>query len=128
MLSKEKLEEFRKILLEELNEIEARNHDVIEEMEHVDTNDKFHGDEADQATYMEERNRLLRLRDRDRKLINKIQKTIDKVDKGSYGVCESCGVDISEERLHMRPVAALCIDCKKEQEEREERDRAMKRR
>ena len=83
----------------------------------------FHGDEADQANFMEERNRQLRMRDRDRKLINKIRETLHKMDIGEYGVCESCGCDISFERLKLRPVASLCIECKREAEEREERER-----
>lgn len=129
MLSKKQLQYFKKILMAELAEIEERNKEKVEEMEHTsDTNDNFHGDEADQANYMEERNRVLRLRDRDRKLINKVQETLDKIESGNYGICESCGIDISVERLKMRPVASLCIECKKEQEEREERDKAFKRR
>ena len=72
---------------------------------------------------MEERNRQLRMRDRDRKLINKIRETLHKIDIGEYGICESCGCDIDFERLKLRPVASLCIECKKEAEEREERER-----
>ncbi|MBO4441787.1 TraR/DksA C4-type zinc finger protein [bacterium] len=82
----------------------------------------FHGDEADQANFFEQRNRLLRLRDRDRKLINKIHETLRKIDNNEYGICENCGCDINFERLKLRPVASLCIDCKREEEEREKRD------
>lgn len=128
MLTKEQREEIRAKLLAELEEIEERNREIVAEMEQFDGGDTFHGDEADQATYLEQRSRMLRLRDRDRKLINKIRKTLDDIDKNSYGVCESCGIDISFERLKLRPVASLCIECKKEQEEREERDKMFKRR
>jgi DnaK suppressor protein len=54
----------------------------------------------------------LRNRDRERKLIKKIDETIAKIDSGDYGYCESCGVEIGIERLQARPTASLCIDCK----------------
>ncbi len=127
MLTQEQLNEFKKMLQDELKEIEERNREKLEEMENALDTDKFHGDEADQANYLEARNRALRLRDRDRKLIGRILKTIEKIDHGDYGVCDSCGIDIPVERLKMRPVANLCIDCKREQEEEEERDKSIKR-
>ncbi len=122
MLSKEKIEKYRIMLLEELNEIEERNREQIADMEKVD-DESFRGDEGDQAMYYEERHRMLRRRDRDRKLINKIQATLRKMDLGTYGYCEECGEEISEDRLDMRPVASLCVECKQEQESREDRDR-----
>ena len=130
MLTKKQTEHFRKKLTAELREIEDRNKEKVEELESEtnDPSDKFHGDEADQANFLEERSRLLRLRDRDRKLINKLHEMLAKIDNGTYGVCEACGMDIGVDRLEMRPVASLCIECKKEQEEREERDKALKRR
>jgi DnaK suppressor protein len=128
MLTKEQREELKAKLLEELALIEERNREIVAEMEQFDGGDTFHGDEADQATFMEQRSRMLRLRDRDRKLINKIRKTLQDIDSESYGTCESCGIEISFERLKMRPVASLCIECKKEQEEREDRDKMFKRR
>ncbi len=128
MLTKEQIKELRNILEQELQELEERNKEKVNEMEHPGDTDTFHGDEADQATYLEHRSRLLRLRDRDRKLINKIQKTIAKINNGTYGTCDSCGIDIPYERLKLRPVADLCIECKQAQEEREERDKLFKRR
>lgn len=62
---------------------------------------------------------LLRLRERDRKLLKKIEKAIEKIDSGTYGICESCGAEIPIERLEARPVTDLCIECKIEQEEAE---------
>ncbi|HNT28348.1 MAG TPA: TraR/DksA C4-type zinc finger protein [bacterium] len=130
MLTKRQIDHFRKRLLAELKEIEERNKEKVEELEQEtnDPSDKFHGDEADQANFSEERSRLLRLRDRDRKLINKLHETLAKIDGGTYGICEACGTEIGAERLEMRPVAGLCIECKQKQEEREERDKALKRR
>ncbi|HSO05917.1 MAG TPA: RNA polymerase-binding protein DksA [Pelomicrobium sp.] len=61
----------------------------------------------------------LRNRDRERKLIKKIDETIAKIDSGDYGYCESCGVEIGLKRLEARPTATLCIDCKTLDEMRE---------
>lgn len=127
MLSAEQLDYIRKLLNDELAELEERNRERVREMETGENGDEtFHGDEADQANFMEQRNRQLRLMDRDRKLINKIYETLQKIDRNEYGICESCGCDISFERLKMRPVASLCIECKKEAEEREEREHSLR--
>ena len=61
----------------------------------------------------------LRNRDRERKLIKKIDETIAKIDTGDYGYCESCGIEIGLKRLEARPTATLCIDCKTLDEIRE---------
>jgi DnaK suppressor protein len=61
----------------------------------------------------------LRNRDRERKLIKKIEETIGKIDAGEYGYCESCGIEIGLRRLEARPTATLCIDCKTLEEIRE---------
>ncbi|HSM88704.1 MAG TPA: RNA polymerase-binding protein DksA [Desulfobacterales bacterium] len=61
----------------------------------------------------------LRSRDRERKLIKKIDETIGKIDNGSYGYCDSCGAEIGLKRLEARPTASLCIDCKTLDEIRE---------
>ena len=61
----------------------------------------------------------LRNRDRERKLIKKIEETIGKIDAGEYGYCESCGIEIGLKRHEARPTATLCIDCKTLDELRE---------
>jgi DnaK suppressor protein len=61
----------------------------------------------------------LRNRDRERKLIKKIDETIAKIDASEYGYCESCGIEIGLKRLEARPTATLCIDCKTLDELRE---------
>ena len=61
----------------------------------------------------------LRNRDRERKLIKKIDETIGKIESGDYGYCESCGIEIGLKRLEARPTATLCIDCKTLDEMRE---------
>jgi DnaK suppressor protein len=61
----------------------------------------------------------LRNRDRERKLIKKIDESIARIDSGEYGYCNSCGVEIGLKRLEARPTATLCIDCKTLEEHRE---------
>jgi DnaK suppressor protein len=61
----------------------------------------------------------LRNRDRERKLIKKIDETIARIDADEYGYCDSCGVEIGLKRLEARPTATLCIDCKTLDELRE---------
>ncbi|NIN92459.1 RNA polymerase-binding protein DksA, partial [bacterium] len=79
------------------------------------------GDLPDQATVESDRGFLLRMRERERKLIVKIREALDRIEMGTYGICEECGEEISEQRLMARPVATLCIDCKTLQEEEERR-------
>lgn len=76
-------------------------------------------DPSDRATQESDMALELRNRDRERRLIKKINETIAKIDSGDYGYCESCGVEIGIERLQARPTATLCIDCKTLEEIRE---------
>ncbi len=76
-------------------------------------------DPTDRASLETDRNFLLRVKDRERKLILKIQETLAKVDDEEYGICDFCGEEISLERLKVRPVATSCIACKTEEEENE---------
>lgn len=74
---------------------------------------------GDQASAEIDRNFTLRLRDRERKLLKKIEETIENIDRGEYGICEACGCEITIKRLEARPVTTMCIECKTEQEEEE---------
>jgi len=69
-------------------------------------------DPADRATQEEEFSLELRTRDRERKLIKKIDSTMELLDADDYGYCDQCGVDIGIRRLEARPTATLCVDCK----------------
>ena len=73
-------------------------------------------DPADRATLESDRNFTLRMRDRERKLIAKINEALERIETGTYGICEECEEGISDARLKARPVTTLCIDCKKKQE------------
>ena len=76
-------------------------------------------DMGDQATAETDRNFILRLRDRERMLLKKIEETIERLDRPDYGTCEECGNEIGTKRLEARPVTTYCIDCKTRQEEEE---------
>jgi DnaK suppressor protein len=69
-------------------------------------------DPADRATQEEEFSLELRTRDRERKLIKKIDSTVERIEQDDYGFCDACGVEIGIQRLEARPTANLCIDCK----------------
>lgn len=69
-------------------------------------------DPADRATQEEEFSIELRTRDRERKLIKKIDQTIERVDQEDYGYCDTCGIEIGLRRLEARPTATQCVDCK----------------
>ena len=98
----------------------------LELMEEVDRTVSHMKDEAanfpdpsDRATQEEEFSLELRTRDRERKLIKKIDKTLIRIEEDDYGFCDQCGIDIGVRRLEARPTAELCVDCKTLDEIRE---------
>jgi DnaK suppressor protein len=76
-------------------------------------------DLGDQASAEIDRNFMLRLKGRERKLLKKIEDAIERIDQGVFGVCDKCGLDINIKRLEARPVTSMCIECKTLQEEEE---------
>ena len=110
------LEFFRKLLNQMLEEAQQKGDNTLEEM--TDSNEVF-ADPADRATAESDRSFTLRIRDRERRLIRKIQSALQRIEDGSYGICEDCGEDIGVPRLKARPVTRLCINCKAKQEEDE---------
>ncbi|MGA7951590.1 MAG: RNA polymerase-binding protein DksA [Thiobacillaceae bacterium] len=107
---------FRKLLLAWKGELSQDIDTTIHSMQDEAT---VFADPNDRATQESDMALELRNRDRERKLIKKIEETMDKIDSGDYGYCESCGVEIGLERLQARPTASLCIDCKTLEEIRE---------
>ncbi|HPA15313.1 MAG TPA: RNA polymerase-binding protein DksA [Desulfobacterales bacterium] len=73
-------------------------------------------DPTDRASLEADRNFMLRIRDRESKLIKKIKKALERIENGTFGICESCGEEISMERLKARPVTTHCIECKTKEE------------
>lgn len=96
--------------------LEAWKKDLMQEVDrtvdHMQDEAANFPDPADRATQEEEFSLELRTRDRERKLIKKIDDTLDLISSGDYGYCETCGVDIGLKRLEARPTATQCIDCK----------------
>ena len=105
-MNEKQLEHFRQILL-------AWKAELMEEVDRTVTHMKDEAanfpDPADRATQEEEFSLELRTRDRERKLIKKIDGTINLIDADDYGFCEACGVEIGIRRLEARPTASLCI-------------------
>ena len=73
-------------------------------------------DPTDRASLESDRNFMLRIRDREHKLIKKIKKALARIENGTFGVCDTCGEDLSIARLKARPVTTQCIDCKTKEE------------
>ena len=116
MLKKKQLEYFKKLLNERLESLLAEANKTVSGMSGLKENMP---DPADRATLESDRNFTLRIRDRERKLIGKIKEALERIENGTYGICDICEEEISEERLKARPVTTLCIDCKKKQEDDE---------
>lgn len=112
----EKKEYFRGILLEEMRTLLEEAEKTVSEMNADTTN---FPDPTDRATQESDRTFELRIRDRERRLLNKIREALERIENGSFGTCEMCGEQIGEARLKVRPVTTLCIDCKIEQEKAE---------
>jgi DnaK suppressor protein len=115
-MERERLESFRELLNERLKAILEEAEKTVKGM----TNDRdSFPDPTDRANLETDRNFLLRIRDRERKLIGKIKEALARIDDGTFGICEECGEEISEERLKARTMTTLCIDCKTKAEEEE---------
>jgi len=115
-MDQEKFEFFRKLLTERLEALVEEANRSVGDL----TEQKLNlPDAIDLATEESNRDFSIRLKDRERKLIYKIKKALDRLDDGAYGICEVCGEDINEKRLIARPVTTHCIDCKTEAETQE---------
>lgn len=107
---------FRKILEAWKGEL---SQDIDRTMHTMQDEATIFADPNDRATQESDIALELRNRDRERKLIKKIDETVSKIDRDEYGYCDSCGVEIGLQRLEARPTATLCIDCKTLEEVRE---------
>jgi DnaK suppressor protein len=115
-MSKAQLEHFSELLLAWKRQLQE---EVERTVHHMRDDANNYADPADRATQEEEFALELRARDRERKLIRKIDQTLEKIRKEDYGYCEQCGIEIGLRRLEARPTATLCIDCKTLEEIRE---------
>jgi DnaK suppressor protein len=116
-MNDQQLQHFESILKTWKKELMLEVDNTISEMKEAD----ILADPNDRATQEETFNLELRTRDRERKLIKKIDSALHKITEHSYGYCDSCGVEIGVRRLEARPTATLCIECKTLAEIREKR-------
>jgi DnaK suppressor protein len=112
-MNAKKMNQFKKLLNEQWKTLIQEAQKTVTGM--TDSKENF-PDPTDRATLESDRNFMLRIRGRERKLILKIEEALERIETGSFGVCESCGDEIGEERLRARPVTTLCIECKKKEE------------
>jgi DnaK suppressor protein len=115
-MSAKQLEHFKKMLTQLRQELSQDIDRTVHTMQDEAT---IFADPNDRASQESDIALELRNRDRERKLIKKIDETIAKIDSGEYGYCDSCGIEIGLKRLEARPTATLCIDCKTLDEMRE---------
>lgn len=107
---------FRDMLNSMLEDILQKGQATIDDMTETV---EVYADPADRATAESDRAFTLRLRDRERKLIKKIQQALTRIEEGEFGLCVECGEEIGTARLKARPMTTLCINCKSKQEEDE---------
>ena len=112
---------FRRLLKQRVQDLLTEAGKTVEGMDE----DENFPDPTDRASLESNRNFTLRMRDRERKLIGKIEEALTRLDDGTYGVCEKCEEKIGTERLKARPVTTLCIECKSDQEVEERKNRRL---
>ena len=113
-MNKVQLKKFKTLLTEKRDEIVKKAKQTLSEDMMLDANDL--PDEMDLASSEYLQSFTFRLRGREKAFLDKIQKAIDKIDNGTFGVCDDCGDKISVKRLEARPETTLCIRCKEDQE------------
>jgi DnaK suppressor protein len=112
-MKKKDIEYFKEYLTNQLEELLSQADNTVSGMTIPKEN---FPDPTDRAALEADRNFMLRIRDRESKLIKKIKKTLERIENGTFGICETCGEDISIKRLKARPVTSQCIDCKSKEE------------
>lgn len=115
-MNEQQLEHFQRLLLAWKRQLQE---EVERTVSHMRDDANNYADPSDRATQEEEFALELRTRDRERKLIRKIDETLERIRKDDYGFCDQCSVEIGLRRLEARPTATLCIDCKTLEEIRE---------
>ena len=113
-MKQEKLQYFQELLIKRLEDLLKESEKTVSGM--TTSKEGNFPDPTDRASLETDRSYLLRLKDRERKLANKVQEAIKRIEAGTFGICESCEGNISIKRLEARPVTTYCIDCKKNEE------------
>lgn len=105
----DQLEFLKKLLISQLEELQKSGQEAVSGLK---DQENTYADLVDQASKDASQEFLFRIKDRESKLINKIKDALERIEDGSYGLCETCGDEISFGRLTARPVATHCIVCK----------------
>ncbi|MCJ7541760.1 MAG: RNA polymerase-binding protein DksA [Desulfobacterales bacterium] len=112
-MKKKDIEYFKEFLNDRLQELLSHADNTVSGMT---TPKENFPDPTDRASLESNRNFMLRIRDREHKLIKKIKKALARIETDTFGICEKCGEEITVKRLKARPVTAHCIDCKTKEE------------
>lgn len=112
-MKKKDIKHFEEFLKNRLEELLSQADDTVSGM--TDPKENF-PDPTDRASLEADRNFMLRIRDRESKLIRKVKKALSRIENGTFGICDSCGEDIAIKRLNARPVTTQCIECKTKEE------------
>jgi len=116
-LNSKDLKRFKKMLEESKKALLMNARKTLMEESNFDTDDL--PDEIDLASSEYTQSMIFRLRDREKFLLKKIERALQRMESGTFGICERCEDEISPKRLEARPVTTLCIRCKEEQEKKE---------
>lgn len=112
-MKEKELDQLKKMLLDQLDSLLKQGGETVSG---VLSQDGQFSDPLDRASYDEVQGNLLRIRDRESRLINKIRNALECMEDGTYGICEICDEEISFKRLEARPVTTKCIRCKTKEE------------
>ncbi|GAB4366312.1 MAG: hypothetical protein Kow0042_06130 [Calditrichia bacterium] len=122
IMDKEKLEEFKKLLLEKRQEVLKRKEHLLDISQETSGEVSFGSGESfsldDQGSESDEREKLFLLLSRENKYLQQIDRSLTAIDLGEYGICRVCGKEISEERLRAVPTTRICVPCKQKEERR----------
>jgi DnaK suppressor protein len=113
-LTPEELLKLHRVLRTQLEQILGRTHEAVSSLT---AEEETEADELDVAVNASNREFMLRLADRERRMLGQIKAALSRMQEGEYGVCDGCGGEITFGRLLARPVATQCIDCKTEAEQ-----------
>lgn len=113
MLIKKKTEYYKKLLQNQLTALLEGDKNSLSTLPELKEESP---DFVDQASAESHRDFTLHIKERESKLILKIKEALERLEVGTFGICESCGEKISEKRLQARPITTLCVDCKRKQE------------
>lgn len=112
-MKKKDLDFFKELLTKRLEDLLDQADDTVSGMT---TPKENFPDPTDRASHEANRNFMLRIRDREHKLIKKIKKALERIENGTFGICETCEEEISIKRLKARPVTTQCFECKSKEE------------